>query len=117
MSSHITIIDIERVRGDNYPFYFQILQADGVTPEPITGFSFLMTADPEQDPPAATNNHFQLTGVISDGPNGKLNFVPSAANMDLSIDTHYHDVQMTDGTPYIRTVIRGKLIIEQDITK
>lgn len=117
MSEHITILDLDRVRGDNYPFRFQIFQKDGVTPEVITGFTFTMTVDPEVDPVNATNNLFQLSGVITDGPNGKVEFRPTLLNMDLTPDTYFYDVQMIDDGPYTRTPVRGKLNIEQDITK
>ncbi len=117
MSDHITIIDLERVRGDDHPIAFQLFKADGVTPEPVTGFTFLMTADPSDEPVDNTNNLWQLTGVITDGANGKFEFRPSITNMDLAIDTHFYDVQMIDGGAFKRTPIRGKLTIEQDITK
>ncbi len=117
MSDHITIIDLSRTRGDDHPFRFQLFKADGVTPEPITGFTFLMTADPSNEPVNPSNNFWQLTGTIDDGPNGKFSFNPSITQMDLAIDTHFYDVQMIDGGAFKRTPIRGKLIIEQDITK
>lgn len=117
MTDHITIIDLKRVRGDDHPFAFQLFQEDGTTVEPVTGFTFLMTADPGDEPVDNANNFWQLTGIIVDGPNGKYHFLPTEANMDLPIDTHFYDVQMVDGGSFKRTVIRGKLIIEQDITK
>ena len=117
MPDHITIIDLHRTRGDDHPFAFQLFQVDEVTVEPVTGFTFLMTADPNDEPVDNTNNHWQLTGVITDGANGKFEFRPTLANMDLPIDTHFYDVQMIDGGSFKRTPIRGKLIIEQDITK
>ncbi len=117
MSDHISIIDLNRTRGDDHPFAFQLFKADGVTVEPVTGFVFKMTADPNDEPTDSSNNFWQLTGVVTDGPNGKFHFLPSITNMDLPIDTHFYDVQMIDGGAFKRTPIRGKLIIEQDITK
>ncbi len=117
MTDHISIINLFRTRGDDHPFAFQLFGADGITVEAVTGFTFLMTADPNDEPVDNTNNFWQLTGVITDGPNGKFEFRPTEANMDLTIDTHFYDVQMIDGGSFKRTPIRGKLIIEQDITK
>jgi len=117
MTDHITIIDLHRVRGDDHPFAFQLFKADGITVEPVSGFTFLMTADPDDEPIDNSNNYWQLAGVITDGPNGKFHFLPSTIQMDLAIDTHFYDVQMMDGGAFKRTPIRGKLIIEQDITK
>ena len=117
MSDHITIVDLNRTRGADHPFRFQLFKADEITVEPVTGFTFLMTADPNDEPTDNSNNHWQLTGIVDDGPNGKFSFNPSVSQMDLTIDTHFYDVQMIDGGSFKRTPIRGKLIIEHDITK
>ena len=117
MSSHVTIIDIERIRGDNYPFAFQIFKADGVTPQPIAGFTLTMTVDPEPYPEDAANNIFQLNGIITDAPNGILEFRPTLAQMNITPGVYFYDIQLIDTTPYTRTPIRGQFTIEQDITK
>ena len=117
MPDHITIIDLNRTRGDDHPFRFQLFQADEITPGIITGFTFLMTADPNDEPTDNSNNFWQLTGTVDDGALGKFSFNPSISQMDLTIDTHFYDVQLIDGGSFKRTPIRGKLIIEQDITK
>ncbi len=117
MSLHVSIVDVDRTRGDNHPFAFQLFKADGITVEPVTGFTFKFTVDPDNEPVTSTNNLFQLTGVITDGANGKFEFRPSTANMDQTPDIYFYDVEMVDGGAFVRTPIRGKLTIEQDITK
>ena len=76
-----------------------------------------MTLDPSDEPVDDTNNIWQLTGTITSGSDGKFHFLPSEANMDRVPDIYFYDVQMIDGGPFKRTFIRGKVTVEQDITK
>ncbi len=116
MSQVPVTIDICRSRGDNFPFQFTIQDSAGVAID-ITGFSFLMTVDPEPDPSDALNNLFQLTGTIVDGPNGRVDFEPTTVDMDQTPDTYFYDVQMIDVGLAVRTAVKGEFEIQQDITK
>jgi len=110
-----TGINITRTRGDSYPVRFTI-QSNGAALN-ITSYSFTFTVDPEQAPSSAANNLFALTGVITSAAGGAFEFRPTTANTNLTPATYYYDVQMTDTTPYVTTIARGKFIIEQDVTK
>lgn len=110
-----TSIDITRKRGDTFPFRFEITQ-DGAALN-ITSYTFLMTVDPSSDPPDDTTKNFQLAGVITDAAGGAFEFRPTAGNMNLTPNVYFYDVQMTDSASYITTVVKGKLTIQQDITK
>lgn len=120
------IIPLCRKRGDSFADEFTIrepqteAQAQAGTPGTpidITGFSFLLTVDPEPDPTDALNNLFQLTGNITDATNGVVDFSPSAVQSDQAPDTYFYDIQQTDGAAKIRTIAVGQYEITQDITK
>lgn len=116
MSNHITVIDLDRVRGDDFPIQFTLNDEAG-SPVPITSFTFLMTADAAPDPSDALANLWELTGVIVDAPNGVFEFRPTIGQMDQLPSTYFYDVQMIDAGGFKRTIIKGELRIEQDITK
>lgn len=107
-------MDIERKRGDTYPIEITVLN-NGAAMN-ISGASFLLTVDPNKEPADATSNICQLVGVVTDAPNGRVSFTPTAQQMD-HVGKFYHDIQMTDGTGAKRTVDAGKFTLKQDITK
>lgn len=109
--------DITRKRGDTYADEFEVIsEITGVVIDITTGYTFLLTVDPEKAPTTATNNVYQLTGVVTDGPNGIVEFAPSAVQAD-QLGSYYFDVQMTDPTGRIRTIDDGKYKYIQDVTK
>jgi hypothetical protein len=109
-------VDICITRGDTAAWTFSIKDSAGAAVN-ITGFSFLLTVDPEADPLNATNNLFQLTGTITNGPGGIVEFSMSALQADQTPAVYYFDLQMTDLATKIRTVAKGKFEFKQDITK
>lgn len=109
-------IDLERYRGDTVPDSFTIKDSTGTVVN-ITGYSFLMTVNSDKNPADATNEIYQLTGSITDAPNGVVEFEPSAVQADQPPGTLYYDIQMTDASSKISTIVKGKLKYLQDITK
>lgn len=107
---------ITRVRGDSYADSFTILSEKTGLALNITGCTFLMTVDPDNDPASAAANLYQLTGTITDAPNGVVEFAPSTAQADL-IGEFWFDVQMIDGTGRKRTIVSGPYRYVQDVTK
>lgn len=105
-----------RVRGDTDALLIQ-LTTDGTTPIDITGSSFKLTVDPQADPSDALANRFQLTGTITDAPNGKVAFAPSTPQADQPPDTYYYDIQWTNAGGTIKTILKGEWKVQQDITK
>ena len=116
MTEHIVEIDITRKRGDTHVMAFTLQDSAGAAID-ISGFSFLMTVDPAEEPPDANNNLFQLTGVLDDAPNGRFSFAPSALEADQAPGEYFYDIQMIDAGAAIRSIVEGKFIFEQDITK
>lgn len=110
-------LNLTRKRGDTYPDIFTITSEQTGEAVDITGYTFLMTVDPEKDPDDATNNLFQLTGTITNASAGVMQFAPSAVQADQEIGTYYYDAQLIDDSGYIRTFESGKYKFVQDITK
>lgn len=108
--------DIERKRGDTWADEFVIKNKKTKAPINLAGYSFVLTVDPNKEPPDATTNLYSVTGVILDAAAGRVEFPPLPADVDRT-GTFYYDVQMTDGAGRKRTVISGKYIFKQDITK
>jgi len=109
-------VDICIARGDTVPWTFTIKTSAGGVVN-ITGFSFLLTVDPSEAPLDALSNLFQLTGTITDAPNGVVQFGMSAAQANQVPGVYYYDLQMTDGAAKLRTVARGQFEFRQDVTK
>lgn len=111
-----TVIDFCRRRGDTYPVAFTLNDSAGV-PIDITGFTFILTVDPESDPVDALNNLFSIAGVITDAVNGTFTITPTAPDADQIPDTYFYDLQQTDGLGAIRTIAVGQWQVVQDISK
>jgi hypothetical protein len=110
------VIDLCRKRGDSFADEFTIKDKNKVVID-ISGFSFLLTVDPSPTPADAANNIFQLTGVITDAVNGKVEFAPTTTQSDVNPQTYFYDIQQTDGAGRVRTIAEGPYDITQDVTK
>lgn len=108
--------NIERKRGDTYADEFTIKSATTGSPINITGYSFLLTVDPSAEPVSAATNLYTLTGTIISGPEGRVEFAPTATQAN-QIGSFFYDVQMVDGAGRKRTIVAGKYTYKQDITK
>ncbi len=113
--------ELTYARGDSFAQEFIITDADDVVID-ITGFTFLLTVNTEKNPvpvgpPIVGVEQFQLTGTITDGPAGKVEFAPSTANTNITIGKYWYDIQMTDTGSTIRTIIKSTFVIVQDVTK
>lgn len=103
-------------RGDSDAKGFIIEDSLGVAVD-ITGFSFKLTVNTEKDPTDQVNEQFSITGVITDATNGKVSFAPSTTDTDITPQTYFYDIEQTDGSGAIKTLIVAKALIVQDITK
>lgn len=117
MTEHITEKKITRLRADTYPIRFALVQADGVTPLDITGYTFLLTVDPAPDPASSANNLFQIAGVLTTPLGGIVDFFPSSVQANQAPGLYFYDAQLIDTASKLRTFARGEFEFEQDITK
>ena len=103
-------------RGDSDPKGFIIQDSAGVAVN-ITGFSFKLTVNSEKSPSDQVNEQFTITGVITDATNGKVSFAPTTTDTAITPATYFYDIEQTDQSGAISTLIVGKALIVQDITK
>ncbi len=103
-------------RGDTTPWTFTIQDSTGAAID-ISGFSYLLTVDPNEEPTDAVNNLFQLTGTLTDPTNGVVEFELSAVEADQTPAEYFFDLQQTDGASKVRTIAKGVFEFMQDITK
>ncbi len=114
---------IARKRGDTAPDKLFILDPEAPgTPLDITGFSFQMTVNTEQDPdpvgpPIVGVELVTIAGTITDGPNGEVEFPWSPGDADQTPEDYFYDVQQTDTAGRILTIAKERYIIQQDLTK
>ncbi len=103
-------------RGDSDAKGFIIQNSAGVAVD-ITGFSFKLTVSSDKDPADQVNEQFSITGVIGVALNGTVSFAPTTVNTDITPGVFFYDIEQTDGSGKIKTVIKGRCKIIQDITK
>ncbi len=103
-------------RGDSDSKGFVVQDSTGAAVD-ITGFSFKLTVNSEKDPTTVSNQQFTVVGAITDALSGKVAFSPSIVDTDIAPGTYFYDIEQTDGSGKISTLIIGKCIIIQDITK
>ncbi len=103
-------------RGDSAAKGFTVQDSAGVAVD-ITGFTFKLTVNTEKKPTDVTNQQFTITGVIVVALDGTVSFSPLTSETDITPGTYYYDIEQTDGGGKIDTLIVGKCLIIQDISK
>jgi hypothetical protein len=111
------VTDITRKRGDTYADRFTFTDTDTGGPFDFTGGSVLLTVSSVSAPTDQSTEVFQITGDIDADPTtGIVEFAPSALQAD-NVGYFFYDIQFTDGSGTIRTLVNGAYIMNQDITK
>lgn len=111
----VDIQPITRTRGDTYPFTVTFVDSAGAVLD-LTGASFVLTVNAEEDPTATQLPEFSLVGVVAAPLTGVVQFTMSESDADR-FGLFYYDIQMTDVQGYVRTMMRGTFEMRQDITK
>lgn len=115
--SDVTIINLFRRRGDTRPDKFRVKSRETGLPIDVTGYSFLLTVDPEKNPANDDNNLFQITGVITDADAGEVKFTPTELQADQAAGIYYYDAELVDDAGDRWTFAAGTYQFTQDITK
>lgn len=110
--------NLRMTRGDTFKFTFQVF-LNG-TEVDITGYTFTMTCRYRVDEAVVFQLSTTTSGItITDPTNGIAQVtVPPSATSTLPLDVlrFPYDIQMTDGSANITTVMRGTLRIDPDCT-
>jgi hypothetical protein len=115
-------ICIARKRGDTAPDKITVLDPEAAagTPLDVSGFAFKMTVNTEQDPdpgPPIGTELVSITGTITDGPNGEVEFPWTPGDADQAPEEYFYDIEQTDTAGKILTIAKERYIIQQDVTK
>ena len=108
-------VNIVRSRGDTWAPEFEVQQAGAAYD--ITGHTFKLSVNPRRAPADDTGQAFQVPGVIVDGPAGLVRFPLSAGNAAIAPGVYHFDVEETNGSGEVRTLVVGTWTVRQDITK
>lgn len=112
-------LDICVTRGDSPIIPFKLTTPAGADID-ISGGTFTLTVNTEEDPTDNTNQVFQVTGVlVGGGTTGEFTMQPTTANTGaLNPDLDYfYDLRMVLASYGDRTIFKGKWLVDQDINK
>ncbi len=114
---------IARKRGDTAPDRIEVKDPNdptGATALDITGFSFTLTINTEQDPDPAIpigTELVSIAGTITDAPNGIVEFLFSPPDADQVPDDYWYDIQQIDASGRKLTIAKNEYKFQQDVTK
>jgi hypothetical protein len=115
---------IARKRGDTAPDKIFVTDPEDPAQGPldITGFSFRMTVNTEQDPepvgpPIIGVELVSIAGTITNPTGGEVEFPWSAGEADQVPEDYFYDIQQTDTTGRILTIAKERYQFQQDVTK
>lgn len=105
--------DITIWRGDNPALSFTFTDADTGDPLDLSGTSLLFTVNPSPD--GSLTDIFQRSPENTLDNTGVATFQPTTAETDIEPQSYYYDVQWTSGST-VRTLARGRFIVQSDVT-
>ena len=110
--------EINYYRGDSWPITLLVKDKNTQLPIDLTGCAFTLTVDTEKNPADETTKVFETAGIIDQDPTtGLVAFLPTTLNTDLTPGTYYYDVEYVDSFSNVRTILKDKFKILQDVTK
>ncbi len=114
IKNKVEIIHFERDRGDTDPMKFRLTNKETKEPIDITNDSFTLSVGLEPNP-ASAGYVFQSTATITDGFEGRFECPVSLSDSD-NVGLFHYDIQRTFNT-YDKTIIKGTIDFDQDLTK
>lgn len=108
---------IERKRGDTHRIRISFVHEDTGAALDLTGASLLMTVSPIPEPDEGSDTLFTLAGsIVAPATDGVADFFLDSVQAD-NVGEFYYDVEMTDVSGAVRTILEGPFTFTQDITK
>jgi len=109
-----TVVDISLDRGDAITIPIRFKQNGAVLD--ITGWTFNFSVNPKPNPEDASAHVITKTGLTpTNAVGGELDISLTPTETNLLPKTWYYDVQRV--LPSIKTLMKGKFTVDQDITK
>lgn len=110
-----TKINVKRKRGDTDFEVFRVLTESDCSVVDISNWTdFFLTVDTLREPPDPFTSVEVISGVIIDGPLGRVGFSPLG---NLAVGRYFYDVQALNDNGKKKTIAQGRWVIKQDITK
>ncbi len=105
------VIHLKITRRDSFTYGF-ILKQNGSEID-LTGSTFVHAVNPVED--GSGSDLFSIAQSNVPTTNGLVQFTPSIANLTGTAGDYFHDVQWTNASADVRTVISGKFTLGKDI--
>ncbi len=108
---------IARKRGDTAPDKIFVTDPEAAgAPLDVTGFSFKLTVNTEQDPDPGTEIA-SINGSITNPSGGEVEFPWTVGDADQVPDDYFYDIQQIDTAGRILTIAKERYQFQQDVTK
>ncbi len=111
---------IARKRGDTAPDKIFVTDPENNgAPLDITGFSFKLTVNTEQDPvpPTIGTEIASINGSITNPTGGEVEFPWLAGEADQVPEDYFYDIQQIDTAGRILTIAKERYQFQQDVSK
>ncbi len=114
---------IARKRGDTAPDKIFVTDPENNgAPLDVTGFSFRLTVNTEQDPdpvgpPIVGVEVASINGTITDPVGGEVEFPWLPGEADQVAEDYFYDIEQTDTTGRILTIAKERYQFQQDVSK
>lgn len=106
---------IDIYRGDDKTINVTVKDSNGVVD--ITGYTFWFTVKADEtDTDGDAKIQKEVTSHTAPA-SGETAIVLSTTDTDLEVRSYYYDIQMKDTTNSITTLLKDRLLVNQDITQ
>jgi len=105
---------ITRFRGDTYRLRLLVKDSETGVPLDLASMTAQLSVSSVENP-AAPPDIFSVSGaIVTPATSGQIDFVPPS---NTAAGNYWYDVQVTDGSGQVRTLVKGEYRIVQDVTK
>lgn len=93
------VVNLSFPRGDNKTVRLTVTDSLGAAVD-LSGLTLLLSVHSVDEPVDAATEIFVLTGNVTDGPNGVVEFKPTTTQAVQAPEVYFYDIQLTlvDGT-------------------
>lgn len=106
---------IHRYRGNTKRLSYCV-EDEQRQPIDITGWSFTLTIDREENPSDTSTQLESINAIINDAEEGCFYF-PMSETADIEPGDYFYDIKAIDNNAETETLRKGEITFEQDISK
>ena len=101
---------IERFVGNTKRIRRQVVDGSGTAID-VTGHTFVLTVNRENDPVDTDEQLFQITATLETPASGLIYFIISPTNAAHSPSTYFYDILWTDNLGETQTLEKGEYVV------